>query len=327
MDSRFGAHRLPFIFLVVLVLTPMLMLMPQNVTSFAPGNLPKRAPHPHQGVIPKVPFDTKPDVTLTQQDMLKIDEGELWKHSWESNGIGGGIAIRDIAAPRDMVFEQVAKLEEYVGKVPFLKALRVYDRKDKGEEIIEKAEYNLKIAPMVSYEYFVEHHINKHLGILHFFLDYDRKSDFDDMQGKWILENHPTKPGWTRAWYQIDMSLPKRMPKPIKALLTNQGLASAIEWVKKASEEQGLMKHGHDGHGGAAAHFTAISLRANWLVAIFLLVGGLAVSGFVAFRAVIFAPSGARQPSLETGATSTPSNRVVDPSGGLELKRAEPFLQ
>jgi len=195
-------------------------------------------PHPHQGEIPRLKMDGKPNVKLSKKDIERIEAGYLWMQSKEEHGIGRGIGISDIAAPPDVVFGQISDLPGYVGKVPMLKSIKVYSKNKKGQEVIEKATYVVKVIPGYNFEYYVEHHADAKKGILLFYLDYDRNSDFNDMQGKWVLEEHPTKPGWTRVYYQCDLKLWGYAPKIVKTLLTSKGLSSAIAWVKRESEKR-----------------------------------------------------------------------------------------
>lgn len=194
--------------------------------------------HPHKGQIPRLKMDGKPNVKLSAKDLEKIESGQLWMQSKEENSIGRGIGISDIAAPPDVVFKEIAGLQAYVGKVPMLKELKVYSKDKKGKEIIEKATYVVKVIPGYNFEYYVEHHALPEQGVLLFYLDYDRYSDFNDLQGKWVVEAHPTKEGWSRVYYQCDLMLWGYAPKIVKSLLTNKGLASAMAWVKRESEKR-----------------------------------------------------------------------------------------
>lgn len=194
-------------------------------------------PHPHQGEIPRLKMDGKPVVKLSEKDLEQIEAGHLWMKSQEVNGVGTGIGIRDIAAPASVVFRQISDLAGYVGKVPMLSSLKVYSSTKKGGEVVEKATYKVRVIPGYYYEYYVEHHASEKKGMLLFYLDYGRLSDFNDLQGKWYLEKHPSKPDWTRVYYQCDLKLFGYAPAMVKTLLTSKGLESAIGWVKRESEK------------------------------------------------------------------------------------------
>lgn len=68
-------------------------------------------------------------------------------------------------------------------------------------------------------------------------LDYDKTSDFDDVSGHWHLEDHPSKPEWTRVFYACDIKLSGAVPKPVVNFLSKTALKTATGWVKKESEK------------------------------------------------------------------------------------------
>jgi len=67
-------------------------------------------------------------------------------------------------------------------------------------------------------------------------LDYDKKSDFDDVAGHWHLEEHPNKPDCTRVFYACDIKFFGKVPGPVMNILTKQALKTATSRVKKESE-------------------------------------------------------------------------------------------
>lgn len=193
------------------------------------------APHPHGAIIKRPPMTAKVDVRLSAEDLRRIEAGQLWTSSSEANGIGHGVGIKDIAAPFNIVWDEISTLASYVGKVPMLRSLEVYDRSVHRGDIVEKAAYTVNAIPGRAFEYFVEHHAAREKGILVFFLDYSRSSDFKDLYGKWYLEPHPTKLSWTRVYYQCDLLLFGLVPSYVKSLLSNTGISSAFGWLESES--------------------------------------------------------------------------------------------
>lgn len=192
-------------------------------------------PHPHRGCLPRFE-EGRPQIELSEKDWAQVDAGKLWTSSSEENGVGRGIAVKHIRAPPSVVYQQVSSIGSYVGKVPSLKALETYFSTKRGSETVQKAKYTVKVVPGFYFNYFVEHRfISGHTVI--FSLDYDRRSDFDDLQGKWFIEAHPSRPSWSRVYYQCDLKLFGRVPSIVKTLLTTQGLATATAWVQRESEK------------------------------------------------------------------------------------------
>merc|ERR1712018_988708 len=123
-------------------------------------------PHPHQGEIPRLKIDGKPQVSLSQTDIDLIESGALHTSAREENSIGRGIGVKDIAAPPDVIFDQIADIEGYVGKVPMLASLKSYYKKGN----VEKGTYKVRVVPGYHYEYYVEHHHSKDKRVLLFYL-------------------------------------------------------------------------------------------------------------------------------------------------------------
>jgi hypothetical protein len=65
-------------------------------------------------------------------------------------------------------------------------------------------------------------------------LDYDKRSDFDDVSGHWHLEEN--KPGTTRVFYACDIKFIGTVPGPVMNILSKQALKQATSWVKRESE-------------------------------------------------------------------------------------------
>jgi len=223
--------------MLLLIVPSILILSDWSLPALPAAHGAEWTPHPHKGVIKRLPFSGNLNLKLSAKAIKLVDRGSLWMETKEVKEIGTGVAVSDIAAPPAVVFDQVSDLNHYVGKVPLLKKLKIYETRKWGGTITQKAEYLVRPAPGFGYTYYVEHHANRDKRILLFFLDYDRKSDFDDLQGKWYVEAHPTKEGWSRVYYQCDLKLPGYIPKLIKTVLTKQGLSSAVGWVKKESEK------------------------------------------------------------------------------------------
>jgi hypothetical protein len=68
-----------------------------------------------------------------------------------------------------------------------------------------------------------------------FSLDYERKSDFDDVSGHWHVE--PLANGASRIFYACDVKMNMHVPAPIMNKITTSSLKRATAWVKKESEK------------------------------------------------------------------------------------------
>eukprot|EP00929_Paragymnodinium_shiwhaense_P112761 TRINITY_DN81024_c0_g1_i1.p1 TRINITY_DN81024_c0_g1~~TRINITY_DN81024_c0_g1_i1.p1 ORF type:complete len:304 (+),score=76.41 TRINITY_DN81024_c0_g1_i1:84-995(+) len=195
------------------------------------------APHPHRGLIPRMRMGEPLVFDLTDEENALVAEGGLWTRAIEveDSGIGRAQGVQHIPAPPSIVWGQIADFEGYVGKVNMLQSVSIYDRNVTDSEVVEKATYVVRVIPGFYYEYYIEHHADEEKGELLFFLDYDRESDFDDNQGKWIVEAHPEKAGWSIVHYQTELKLMGYAPRIVRTLLMSKGIESAFAWVHRES--------------------------------------------------------------------------------------------
>lgn len=66
-----------------------------------------------------------------------------------------------------------------------------------------KTRFLVKAAPGFSYEYYCDHLYSPMKKSLTWSLDYDRTSDFDDVQGKWYVAPHPTRENWSQVIHHL----------------------------------------------------------------------------------------------------------------------------
>eukprot|EP00435_Cladocopium_sp_Y103_P021960 s907_g5.t1 len=111
-------------------------------------------------------------------------------------------------------------------------------KKLKGGKEQVKVEMSSTIIPGFSFNCFFDHTVDRKGHSMIWSLDYDRRSDVDDIKGMWYVAPHPTKEGWSRVYYQIDMRLRYRVPGVLYRALSRSSLSSAVSWVKDCSEKR-----------------------------------------------------------------------------------------
>lgn len=188
-------------------------------------------PHPHQGVL--TPYEPGPlGLKLDDDQLERLAEGKLVRMTIEKEDTGGtGVGVMDIAAPPDTVWSRIMGFEHYpewVGPVDFC---NVY------QQVGDTTRTHVKISGFLySYEYFlINVYWPEHQQLL-WTLDYGRKSEFDDCVGAWFVEPHPTKGGWSRAWFSSDLKLNSPIPGFLMGFIKKKGIKDAISWVKEQSE-------------------------------------------------------------------------------------------
>jgi len=202
-----------------------------SMTSDPVAAADEEKPHPHRGILP--PYEpVAMDINLDTEQLQQLADGELVQMTIEDEKTGGtGIGVIDIAAPTDTVWSRIMGFEHYpewVGPVDFCE---VYHQAG------DTTNTHVKISGFLySYEYYLTNVFWPEQNMLIWTLDYNRRSEFDDCVGAWYVETHPTKDGWSRAWFSSDLELNSPLPGFLMNFIRKKGIRDAISWVKEQSE-------------------------------------------------------------------------------------------
>mmetsp|Transcript_28502 Transcript_28502/g.28872 ORF Transcript_28502/g.28872 Transcript_28502/m.28872 type:complete len:259 (+) Transcript_28502:68-844(+) len=197
--------------------------------------------HGHRGILP--PYEAGPfeslDLNKGDEKVLESGKSIMKQNLGSGDELGGGaICVQDVAAPKEAVWSQILDLDSYKGKVPKVNECKNYFvKKNKDGTIIFKTKMAVKVIPGYGYTSFYDHTYNPTKDSMTWRLDYDKKSDFDDVSGHWHLEEHPTKPECTRVFYACDIKLKGAVPGPVVNFVSKSALKAATSWVKKESEK------------------------------------------------------------------------------------------
>lgn len=188
-------------------------------------------PHEHQGAL--TPYTgTPPAIELSDKELERLDKGKPVMAPMKDDAMGGrGLAIQDIAASPDVVWSRIVSYDRYPDWVNYVSECEIYEQS--GDRI--KVRFVLKGLGF-RFEYFIDHVYRPEQGYMTWTLDYSRLSDLDDSVGYWFVETHPTKDGWSRLYYSVDLRTKKQFPEFIQDMVTRRGLHEATEWVKRESE-------------------------------------------------------------------------------------------
>jgi len=169
---------------------------------------------------------------LSADQLAQLDRGKaVMVQVNEGAGGGRGMSIQDVAAPPDAVWSRITSYEDYpkwVGPVAECKNYEVAGDHIKTRFLLKGLGFRV--------EYFIDHTYRPDQGFMTWTLDYARKSDLDDSVGYWFVQAHPTREGWTRLYYSVDVRMKGRVPKFVQDLITRKGLTEATAWVKRESE-------------------------------------------------------------------------------------------
>lgn len=189
------------------------------------------APHPHQGVLPKI-TGAPPIPTLTAADLAILASGKSVLKQTKTDTGGRGTAIQEIHAAPAAIWSKITSYANYPTWVDGVHECSVY--KQVPGEIFAR----FVIGAMgMKVEYFIRHLYKPDAGYMTWTLDYTRTSDLDDSVGFWRVEAIADKPGWTRVYYSVQVKLSGWVPGFVEDMLANSGLTKATAWVKREAEK------------------------------------------------------------------------------------------
>jgi len=188
------------------------------------------SPHPHKGVSER--FHNPKPTNLNATEKAQLLRGEAVRRQVRSDGGGRGIAIMDIAAPPEKIWEVIVDYKGYPNWIDDLESTKIYGG-DKAAGY--KVQFELSVFGM-EVIYFIDHDFSPAKGAMTWQLDYSRESDIDDSTGYWLVYPAPDHPGHSRLEYSVDLRLKGWIPGIVENMLAKKGLTLATSWVKKQSE-------------------------------------------------------------------------------------------
>lgn len=187
-------------------------------------------PHPHHGIVPA--FEgAPPHIELDREQRAALDRGEAVMTTLPGDAGGRGMAVQDVHAPPDVVWDRIGAFRDYPRMVNRVVECEPYY--EDGDDV--RVRFKVDVLGF-EYVYYIRHTFRPEEGYVTWTLDYSRESDLDDSVGFWSVVPHPDKPGWSRVYYSIDMRTRAWMPAFVQRLIAKRGVVDATEWVKREAE-------------------------------------------------------------------------------------------
>lgn len=202
----------------------------------------KDGAHPHRGKLKAFKRGKPETIKLTSRDEEALAKGQPWFSVERKGQIGFGKAVVDVAAPPDIVWGQLLDFDKYPGKVPRVGVCKIYKKKKQGRSQRIFVRFVSPLLPGYKFQYFCDHTYEPSKHSLTWQLDYDRLSDFEDVQGHWHVQPHPNNEGWSRVFYEVQLMAPKYLPSIVVNLLTSKAIKDATTWVRTFSEKEAKKK-------------------------------------------------------------------------------------
>lgn len=198
--------------------------------------------HPHRGKLKPFQRGKPSSIRLDSSDEKTLASGQPWFSVQRKGQIGIGKAVVDVAAPPDIVWGQLLDFDKYPGKVPKVGTCKVYNKRREGRSQRIFVHFISPLLPGYKFQYYCDHTYEVRKSSMTWSLDYDRLSDFEDVQGHWHVEPHPENEGWARVFYEVQLMTPKYLPSIVVNLLTSRAIKDATTWVRTFSEKEAAKK-------------------------------------------------------------------------------------
>lgn len=189
-------------------------------------------PHEHKGVLKPYPEKYAP-VSLSEAEKKQVAAGKPVFKKTEGDAGGRGIAIFQVNASPDVVWDVLKSFESYPKWIDNVDEIEVYRKK--GEDIDVRFEIS---AMGFSVEYFIAHKFREDSRYATWTLDYTRQSDLGDSVGFWKVDPVEGNPNAAVVTYSVDIQIKSWVPGFIRTLLVDNGLKEATSWVKQVSEKR-----------------------------------------------------------------------------------------
>ena len=188
-------------------------------------------PHAHRGVLP--PVRSAPDaVVLTSAERKRLERGEHVERHTKSDQGGSGVAIQYINARPETIWATILAYPRYTDWVKNVVGCSVY-RKEGTTLYVDMETSLLGFRTRV----FTKNDVRKDQGYMSWTLDYDRKSDVNDLVGYWRVQPVEGMPGVTRLEHSNSISI-RGVPGFLVNYMTRDALSDGTDWVKREAERR-----------------------------------------------------------------------------------------
>lgn len=188
-------------------------------------------PQGHRGLLTPITSSPTP-VALTANEKASLAAGKhIERHTKGSDG-GSGIAVQYIKASPAVIWQTILSYHRYKDWVANVVHCSVYKRE--GSEIyidMQTSIFGFKSTV------FTKNTVRKDQGYMAWTLDYDRKSDVDDLVGYWRVDPVPELPGVTRLEHSNSIKI-KGVPGFLVNYMTRDALSEGTAWVKREAEKR-----------------------------------------------------------------------------------------
>ena len=202
-----------------------------TVTCMPVGAASVDEPHPHRGIISPITAAPLP-VDLTDDERTKLEAGNYIERHTKTDKGGSGIAVQYVNATPEAIWATILSYHRYKTWVKNVVGCTLY-RRDANTLYVDMETSVFGFKSRV----FTKNTVLKDQGYMSWTLDYDRKSDVNDLVGYWRVQPVDGMPGFTRLEHSNSISI-RGIPGFLVNYMTRDALSEGTAWVKREAERR-----------------------------------------------------------------------------------------
>ncbi len=188
-------------------------------------------PQGHTGVLP--PITSAPAaVKLTSAERTQLENGKHIERHTKSEDGGSGVAVQYVQATPEQIWATILSYHRYKGWVKNVVACAIYKR-DGNVLFVDMQTSVFGFKSRV----FTKNIVRKDQGYMSWTLDYNRKSDVNDLVGYWRVQPVKDRPGMTRLEHSNSIQI-RGVPGFLVNYMTRDALSEGTAWVKREAEKR-----------------------------------------------------------------------------------------
>lgn len=171
-----------------------------------------------------------PTYTLTRDEVAALDEGEIVVRRQDSETGGGAVGIAQVAAPPEVVLDEVMNFEARVSEVGSLRSVERYSKEPHPGTI--GAKWTLSMLG-ISVVFHTLYDCHRDEGYCAFSLDPTKPNDLEAAEGHYLVT--PRGSG-TRLVYANRMESGQFVPGWMRRWLAGRSLRQQVDGIRKRAE-------------------------------------------------------------------------------------------
>ena len=176
--------------------------------------------------VPELPL-----LNEAEEELVRSGRTLQWQRPPETGGIGSGFAVLELRTDPEKVWLAVSTFSQYPKLIPTVRMAKAYEA---GEHAGSVPPNTCRFSFLVSrIRLRLDVRLTTDDALRYAAWQLDRPSwVLSDSSGYWRVQICDDRPGIARVWFCVSVTLSKRVPAFVVALVSRLGLSKATRWLK-----------------------------------------------------------------------------------------------